>query len=215
VTDTLERTIEEDDLDASLFADEEVAAEDIPREDDRCQWIDDDGNPCTILLPAGHHPTRKWCDGHKRGGYLHKTTKADKPPINVKINIPKATAPKVDAVHKRVEEAATAWLGLVAAMLEMSGDEVCAGAVKQCAPQIALNLATLSKFHPIIAKVLAPVEASGEVLAWVGLVVAISPVLITILTHHKLLSEEWGTRIGVVAAMGAVVGTAPVPSADE
>lgn len=106
-------------------------------------------------------------------------------------------------------EASSAWLNLVAGVLEASGDAICAEATKQQAPQIAMQLALLAKFHPIIVKVLAPVEASGEALVWISLLVAVSPVMLTVLTHHKIISDEIAQRIGIVTAMGSVIGAKP------
>lgn len=163
----------------------------------------------------GHGNRRVRCDGcQKTGGWIHKKTKSakDRPPVNVNVKLGGAKTPKLEPDQQRVLEAATAWLGLVSGILEASGDTVCAEAAKQATPQIALQLALLAKFHPIIVKILAPVEASGEALIWISLMVAASPLIITVLTHHKVISPEVAQRIGIVTAMGAVVGNAPPPA---
>jgi hypothetical protein len=211
VTDLLERgDLDED----SVPEDEDDSAgvqSALPLSEDLCQYIDEHGERCVLFLPAGHNPSRKYCDGHQRGGHLLRTGKRgrprkDVPPVNVNVKLGGAKSPKLEPDQQRVQEAASAWLGLVAGVLEASGDKVCADATKEAAPQIALQLALLAKFHPMIVKVLAPIEASGEALIWVSLLVATSPLIITVLAHHKVISEEVASRIGIVTAMGAVVG---------
>jgi hypothetical protein len=210
--DEIDRLGDEDSPD-----EEEVDPEEVsrllgpPLSEDQCQFYDEHGQRCTLLLPLGHHKTRKFCDGHIKGGYLIKEAKrrkSDRPPVNVKVNLGAAKGAKLQGDQQRVLEAATAWLGLVSGVLEASGDKVCAEATTQAAPQIAMQLALLAKYHPLIVKVLAPVEASGEALVWVSLLVAVSPLIITVLSHHNLISEEVAGRIGIVTAMGAVVGKA-------
>ena len=44
---------------------------------------------------------------------------------------------------------------------------------------------------------------------WISLVIAVSPVILAILAHHKLISPALAERFGVLSAMGAVVSTAP------
>lgn len=186
-------------------------------EGDQCQWVDPDGERCVLLLPEGHHPTRRYCEGHIKDGYLRKASakkRKDVPPVNVNIKIPTAKQTKLDPTEQKVKEAATAWLGLAAALLEASGDPVCSEAIRQASGEIALQLAALSKFHPIIVKVLAPVEASGEALVWISLAVAVAPVVLAILAHHNLISKEMGERLGLLAMMGAVVGSTP-PGAQD
>ena len=46
---------------------------------------------------------------------------------------------------------------------------------------------------------------------WLSLAMAISPLIITVLTHHKVISDEAAGRIGIFTAMGAVVGNAKAP----
>ena len=165
---------------------------------------------CPNDLPVGHSPKRKYCDDCPKG--MHKRSKADTPPVNVTVKFPGGAAKDFTPTQRKVAEAATAWLGMLAVLLEVQGDATCATATKRATPEVANQLAILSKFHPIIAKVLAPIEATGEALAWISLALAISPVVLTVLTHHKVISEEAAARIGIVTAMGAVVGNAPAPA---
>lgn len=183
---------------------------------ERCKWVDEDGERCQNSLPVGHHPTRRYCEGHVKDGPLRRRAerarKKDTPPVTINIGGPKlGRPPKLKGDQLRVNDAATAWLGMAASVLEISGDLVCAEATKNAAPQIALQLALLSEFHPILVKILAPVEATGEALVWVSLAMAISPLILTVLTHHKVISDEAAGRIGIFTALGAVVGNAKAP----
>jgi hypothetical protein len=101
---------------------------------------------------------------------------------------------------------------MLAGVFGMQGDAVCAQAVKDGAPQVAESLALLAKYHPIIVKILAPVEATGEALAWIGLGMALSPMVLAILVHHGLVSDEVAERVGLVVSLSAVVGNAPKDS---
>jgi len=164
---------------------------------------------CANTLPEGHHVTRRYCDGCKRGGALHSRTERDKPPtVKFEVKPPRATNAK-DATKVKVAGAATAWIGLAAVAIEAAGDKVCADALKASAPSIAAQLAELSEYHPGIVKVLAPVEASGEVAVWIALVIAVSPIILTVLAHHELIPASWAERIAVGVQMGSVVTTPP------
>lgn len=185
-----------------------------PMSGDQCNYFDEHGERCQLFLPEGHHKTRKFCDGHQKGGYLLKGKKVsgpkDKPPVNINVKLPGTTGPKtkLEGQKAQVASAATAWLGLIAAGVEMSGDETCSGAIKAATPAVALSLAELSGYHPIIVKVLCPVEASGEIAVWIGLALALSPVIIAVLAHHELIPPSWAEKIAVAASMGAVVASA-------
>ena len=184
----------------------------------QCQFIDEHGERCQTPFPPDSHPSRKWCDDHKRGGIkdprTKKSRKGDVPPITVNIKAPTGRPAKLKDDQQRVHQAAMAWLGMVSQVLKVTGDEVCAEATIKAAPEIALQLALLSEFHPIIVKILAPIEASGEALVWLSLAMAVSPLIITVLTHHKVISDEAAGRIGIFTAMGAVVGKAQAPAED-
>ena len=78
-----------------------------------------------------------------------------------------------------------------------------------CKPQEAQQLAVLSKFHPIIAKILAPVEATGEALAWVSLSMELTPFILAVLVHHNVIKEEDARKVGIFTAMGSVIGGDP------
>jgi hypothetical protein len=210
-----------------LLEDEELVVEgavgvedDVVVDAERCKWVDSDGERCLNLLPEGHHPTRRYCEGHVKDGPLRRKAdrarKRDIPPVTIKLGTGRVGRPtKLEEDQQRVLDAATAWLGLIAGVLEATGDDVCVEAIKKATPQISLQLALLAKFHPIIVKILAPVEASGEALIWIALLIAASPVVITILTHHNLIDEKTAQRMGMVAAMGSVVGSNAATAAEE
>ena len=172
---------------------------------------------CDQFLPEGHSPNRRRCEGCiLKTGWIHRKTrqKKDGPPVNVTVKLPGAPKQKkgFTADQARVEEASTAWLNMLAGVFGMQGDAVCAQAVKDGAPQVAESLALLAKYHPIIVKILAPVEATGEALAWIGLGMALSPMVLAILVHHGLVSDEVAERVGLVVSLSAVVGNAPKDS---
>ena len=206
-------------LESSLDDESSYSQPDAIRTGDPCKCSlshETTDGTCAFDLPEGHSPKRKYCDGCLRGGGLHKRTETDQAPKGVNVNIKIPTTPKSkDPTEQRVKEATTAWLGLVAAVLESTGDTVCGQAVKDGAPQIAIQMAALSKFHPIIVKILCPVEASGEMLAWVSLTVAMAPILITVLTHHGIMKPEVAERVGVFVAMGSVVSQVPTTAPAE
>ena len=52
-----------------------------------------------------------------------------------------------------------------------------------------------------------PAESTGEAMAWMGLVIAVAPVVIGILVHHNLVSPKLATMLAGVVAMGGTVPT--------
>lgn len=168
------------------------------------------GGECDRFLPEPHGKNRIRCDGCQRdGGWIHKGPKAkkDRPPVNINVDLGKAPkGQKLEPDQQRVYEAATAWLTMLEQGMRAFGDEVCPDAIKIAIPQVALQLAILSKFHPMIIKILAPVEATGEGLAWISLSMAIAPVVLVVLVHHHVISEEQAKTFGVLTMMGAIVG---------
>jgi hypothetical protein len=174
---------------------------------------------CDQFLPEVHGQNRIRCDGCQRdGGWIHKGTKAkkDRPPVDIKIDLgksPKAT--KLEPDQQRVLEAATAWLTMIGQGMAAFGDETCPKALAEATPQIAQQLAILSKFHPMIVKVLCPIEATGEGLAWISLTMALAPVVLVVLVHHKVISEEQAKTFGVLTMVGAIVNAQPEAPAAE
>ena len=45
--------------------------------------------------------------------------------------------------------------------------------------------------------------------------IAVSPIILTVLVHHDLISPTMAERFAVFTALGAVVGQAPVDAAAE
>lgn len=182
---------------------------------DPCRCPDTHETPdgkCDKFLPEAHGKNRIRCDGCQRdGGWIHKGTKSkkDAPPVGVTVNLGGAKGPKLDETQTKVRDAALAWLGMVEVVFRSTGDNTCADALKGTAPQVAQQLAVLSKFHPIIAKILAPVEATGEALAWVSLSMALTPFILAVLVHHNVIKEEDARKVGIFTAMGSVIGGDP------
>jgi hypothetical protein len=93
----------------------------------------------------------------------------------------------------------------------MAGDADCAKLVNDSIPAIAHQLGELAIYHPGLKKVFAPMESSGEAMAWIGLTMALAPVLVGILAHHKLIPPALATT---VAGMFGGVAAAGVPNGD-
>ena len=199
--------------DGGHLSDEEIDALasdlNIPLTDDDgrriCQW-----EGCDTPLPEGSHVTRRYCDDHVRGGAKRRAKPQQAPP-SVKINIPPPKAAKKSKDQEKVKAAAEALINLAAIGLEISGDATCGAVIKAQAPAIAEQLCVLSEYHPIIAKLLSPGEMTGETAAWIGLVLAAFPILVTVLVHHELISEQWAQRLASVVSIGALVGQASQP----
>ena len=110
--------------------------------------MDEDGERCQNALPVGHHPTRRYCEDHVKvapsGRRTERARKRTPPRSRSTSAAPKlGRPPKLKDDQLRVNDAATAWLGMAASVLKISGDLVCAEATKKAAPQIALQLALL------------------------------------------------------------------------
>jgi hypothetical protein len=177
---------------------------------DVCQKIVD-GELCAIPLPEGHHPNRKFCDEHQPAASKPKKVKAepgDVPPRSVNINFktptPKKTKADTDAAL--VREGAEKMLGLLPIVLAVTGDAVCAENIQIAIPQIAAQLGALAEFHPGLKKVFAPMETTGEAMAWIGLAIAVAPVIIGVLVHHNLLSPKMAQTLAVFSTVAAGAG---------
>jgi cytochrome b561 len=79
---------------------------------------------------------------------------------------------------------------------------VCAGAILESIPAIARQLGELSKFQPVLKKIFTPGESTGEALAWIGLVIALSPVTLAVLAHHNLLKPDTLERLAGFVNVG-------------
>lgn len=162
---------------------------------------------CGLPLPEkgedGYHPMRKYCDEHQPKAKYKNTDKmppsAKGPVINV--NIPKPNAPKKGSDVEKLEEGALRILGFLPLTFALANDEVCSKAVQDALPQIAHQLALVAEYHPGLAKILAPAESTGEAMAWMGLVMAITPVVLAILSHHNLLPKKIGETLGAAFSM--------------
>lgn len=171
---------------------------------------------CGRPLPAegepGYHPQRKYHPECR----VKKPSKVSPDPDapaprsvtnNFKVTLPKSSA-KVDADISAVEESAAYMLGFVPMILAGLGDDVCPEALASAIPAIAHQLALLSKYHPFIRKIFVSGEGTGEAMAWVGLVIAVSPAIIAILSHHNVLRGKMAERLEEVAGYMDLLGGA-------
>lgn len=174
---------------------------------------------CTTPLPSegeeGYHPKRKYCTDHQprssSGAAKRKLKESSDAPVpprvtnNFKVNVPKPT--KASSETAELEEAITQMLSFVPMILAATGDEVCPQLIQDALPAIAHQLALLAKFHPFIKKVFMTGEGTGEMMAWIGLFITVSPVMIAILAHHDLLKGKVGERIAAAVGMASAVGS--------
>jgi len=164
---------------------------------------------CENPLPENHHPMRKYCDEHQPK--QSKTKKGDTAPSSVTVNF-KTSTPKSSkkGPSEEVVAGATSVLSFVSLGFQLVGDVECATAVSAQAPQIAAQLGELAIYHPGIAKIFSPVNSQGEMAAWIGLAIAVAPVVIAILVHHNLMPAGLAEKLGGLA--GAVVMASSVPT---
>ena len=177
---------------------------------DICQKVVN-GHLCGIPLPLGHHPMRKYCDEHQPAASkpkAKKTESSDTPPRSVNINFktPTAKKTKADTDGAAVKDGAEKMLGLLPLIFAMAGDIECSETINNAVPQIAAQLGALAEYHPGLKKIFAPMESTGEAMAWVGLAIAVAPVIIGILVHHKLLSPKMAQTLAVFSTVAAGAG---------
>lgn len=174
---------------------------------------------CGLPLPAegepGYNKQRKYhpeCNPNAKAKERAKARVSPNPgepsprsvTNNFKVEV-KTTKSKSDDVLKDVEEGAAYLLGFVPMILALTGDEVCSNVLAEATPAIAHQLALLTKFHPGLKKVFVSGEGTGEAMAWIGLAITLSPVIITILAHHNLLKGKAAERLANAAAyMGLI-----------
>lgn len=173
---------------------------------------------CGLALPVkgeeGYHVQRKYHDECRPKPTKAKTkvtpNTSDPSPksvtnnFKVTVNTPKA---KDDAL-KEIEEGATYLLGFVPMILALTGDEVCSSVLSEAVPAIAHQLAILSKYHPGIKKLFISGEGTGEAMAWVGLVITLSPVIIAVLAHHNILKGKAAERLSEAATYMGLIAKA-------
>jgi hypothetical protein len=186
---------------------------------------------CTTALPrvgeVGYHSMRRYCDAHqprsspsaaKRRAKAKVEGRSDEtPPASVITNnftVKVPTPPKTPKTSPTavVEEGATEMLSLLPMILAAFGDEVCPVALQSAIPSIAHQIAILSGYHPWIRKLFTSGENSGEIMAWFALILVTSPVIITILAHHNLVSGKLAERLAYVSAMGGAFSAAATES---
>lgn len=176
---------------------------------------------CIYTIPLegepGYHRMRKYCDEHQpsqsSGAKKRRakvTPNSDEPaPRSVTNNFTiKPTPTKVVKPSGEVaelESAITEMMNLIPMVLALTGDTVCTPEIANAIPNIAHQLAVLSKYHPFIKKMFISGEGSGEFMAWLGLVIVTSPVLVTVLAHHKVISGKLAERLATATTVGSVI----------
>lgn len=188
-----------------------------------CAKVVDDVR-CPVPLPGpgeeGYHSMRRYCDEHqprsstgaaKRRARLHPEGDETPPPRVVNhFTIKPPPAPKTSASDPNavLDNAAREMLALVPMVLAVTGDDTCSTAMASAIPAIAHQLVVLSGFHPGLRKFLTPGESTGEALAWLGLVLAVSPLIVTVLAHHHLVSDGLAQKLATFAMVGDVLARA-------
>lgn len=186
---------------------------------------------CSTPLPVkgedGYHVQRLYCE---KCGPPTKPRKKKIVPTgdmpqsvinnNFEVKVPSPAKSKLDDRQQAVEQGFIDMMGIVPMGMAAFGDEVCPPAIKAALPAIGHQIAILSKYHPVLAKIFADGEISGELMAWFGLLLATTPVLIAVLAHHDMVPETIAKRVAYTAAMGpaimeSVVATLEVTDADD
>lgn len=187
----------------------------------KCEWDEED---CTVLLPARGEdkwsPNRKYCPQHSvmnevRTKRRKREKKTDKPPVNVNITPPSpGRGTRADASVAKVTAGATGMAQMIAALIAMGGDEVCAKAINDGAANWGKAMGELSRYQPALVKVFAPTgEATGQFFAWVGVFAATMGLTLPVLVHHGAVPPELAAKITGVSSMSATV-TNVVSNAD-
>ena len=120
----------------------------------------------------------------------------------ITVQVGNTREPKANSEDAKLKAGALKLLGFIPLGFVLVGDATCSAAVEQALPAIADQLVALCEYHPNLKKILAPTETTGEAMAWFGLFMATSPVLLAILLHHNLLPEKIATSLA--ATLGAV-----------
>lgn len=170
---------------------------------------------CDEELAPDAHPFAKYCPTHAppkktRPQPRSKSRPTSRPrrdaPPKIVIDLGKANA-KPSAAKAKIAEKATQWTVVAGMVVYNTGDQTCGQAVVKAAPGLGKAMADLAEYQPWIDKLFSG-SAGGSTGAWVGLIVAASPIIITVLAHHNLLPESIAAMLG-----GALVAPAPAPSA--
>lgn len=174
---------------------------------------------CGVALPLegdpGFHPMRKYCDEHQPGKRKAKAPKVEPggeglpPSVNLTLDLGgkgKGKATKGDADAAKVAAGAERMLGLIPLVLAMTGDQVCPPAIAEAIPAIAAQLGELARYHKGLVKVFAGGEGTGEAVAWLGLMAATTPVVITVLAHHGLISKSVADRFAAFVSVAGGAG---------
>ncbi len=180
---------------------------------------------CDTLLPGkgepGFMPARKYCPVHSEEPAKAKgrNRKKDKPPAGagptVVINTPGGGRPsRADVNVQKVTAGATGMAQMMAGLILMGGDKVCAEAISDGAEQWGKAMGELSRYQPGLVKIFAPTgQATGQAFAWVGVFAATTGLMLPVLVHHGAIKPELAARLtgvmGAAESLAGVVDDAP------
>jgi hypothetical protein len=164
---------------------------------------------CDNPLAPDAHAFARYCpedapDKAKPAGKRGRPRKDTPPKIVFEVNSKGGTE---NAQVQRITKGAAAYFKMAAGGVAMMGDETCADAIAKGIPQMAAAFGELSKYQPWVGKFFAPISASDQTAAWLGVAVASAPILIPVLAHHGILPEKIGVILGGVM-VGATEGVA-------
>jgi hypothetical protein len=163
-----------------------------------CDRVMSNGEACPNFLPPGSDIQRRFCDAH-RGGKKAVIGESGEPlPPTMQPPKPKVVTKK-DSDSDKVEAGALSMLIFVPMLWMLIGDEVCPVALNAALPAIAKQLGELSRYHPGLKKVFAPGEGTGEAFVWVAMAIAVSPVILAVLTHHRIIKGDMAERLSAAA----------------
>jgi hypothetical protein len=153
----------------------------------------------TVISPDAHRLT-KYCPEHAPVPKPKKPKdKAPKSTVNVNLGGPPPRPSSKDKRAAEVEAGARVMLSLLVTGIGIAGDDVCAGAWNAAIPRLATQLGELSRYHPGLEKVFAPVGEGGELGLWLGFGTVLAPPLVATLAHHHVLPDALAARIAGTA----------------
>lgn len=170
---------------------------------------------CENHLPGSgqdnYHYARKYCDVHFVGSKKGKGKRDRKPggipSVNVNLNQGTQGRNAADKRRAKVAAGATQMAQTMGTLILLGGDQVCGQAVIEGAAQWGAAIGDLSVYQPVLEKIFAPGgEITGQGFAWVAALAATAGIVIPVLAHHGMISDDLALKF--VAGTGAVTGVA-------